>query len=298
MVVSSCSSARAAGTTWNFEEFRGIGFIDEKNPVWWYCPARNNVEGSRTTTEVPGTELKSMEQIELLVPATPRTPLPIERVPGRPQVPVQYSSDPNSTAEDGLVQESTREFTQEELNLLASNKVYRSPDSREWFHREEYPDGRVRARAQAKNNKKLYDQMRERGYDDEEFPSWWYSPARSSTMTQEQLPSSASKTQDQLPSASMTQDQLPSDATRTEPLTPVPPRKPLPIEGVPDRPPLSGLVSSDGVSSQTIESHRRSHRKRSICSHRRTSIVARARAHRRAAANGPRGNKCGPAQDK
>ena len=131
------------------------------------------------------------------------------------------------------------------------------------------------ARAQAKNNKKLYDQMRERGYDDEEFPSWWYSPAISSTMTQEQLPSSASKTQDQLPSASMTQDQLPSDATRTEPLTPVPPRKPLPIEGVPDRPPLSGLVSSDGVSSQTIESHRRSHRKRSICSHRRTSIVHR-----------------------
>ena len=31
----------------------------------------------------------------------------------------------------------------DEINLLASKNIYRSPDSGEWFHREEYPDGRT-----------------------------------------------------------------------------------------------------------------------------------------------------------
>ena len=30
----------------------------------------------------------------------------------------------------------------------------------------------------AKNSKKLYDDLRELGFDDNEFPDWWYSPAR------------------------------------------------------------------------------------------------------------------------
>jgi hypothetical protein len=30
----------------------------------------------------------------------------------------------------------------------------------------------------AKNGRKLYEDMRAAGYADEEFPDWWYSPAR------------------------------------------------------------------------------------------------------------------------
>ena len=35
----------------------------------------------------------------------------------------------------------------------------------------------MRAHA-AKNSKKLYDDLIELGFDDTEFPDWWYSPAR------------------------------------------------------------------------------------------------------------------------
>ena len=30
----------------------------------------------------------------------------------------------------------------------------------------------------AQNSKKLYEEMRRAGYEDSEFPAWWYSPAR------------------------------------------------------------------------------------------------------------------------
>ena len=108
-------------------------FEDDESPDWRYSPDRNveqppnAVEGTGTELKSAGTELKSVEQTEPLVPATPRKPVPIERVPGRPQVPVQYRSDPNSTAEDGFVPDSTGEFTQDELNVLGDAGIVRSP---------------------------------------------------------------------------------------------------------------------------------------------------------------------------
>ena len=88
-----------------------------------------------------------------LTPIPPRKPRAIGTVPGRPALSGLVSSDggpseiiadhlggPSEIIEDHLGSSS---FSSQELNLLASNKVYRSPDSGEWFHREEYPDGRV-----------------------------------------------------------------------------------------------------------------------------------------------------------
>ena len=113
----------------------------EELPAWWYSPARNNVEqppktaeGSRTTTEVPGTNGKSVEQTDALIPATPITPTYREGGSSRPPLPVQYRSVPSGTGEYERVPGSTTElpvgtddFTSAELDLLGSKGVVRSP---------------------------------------------------------------------------------------------------------------------------------------------------------------------------
>ena len=93
-------------------------------------------EGSRTTTEVPGTNQKSVEQTDVLIPATPITPTYKEGEPRGPTLPVQYRSVPLGTSEYERVPERTTElpagtddFTQDEVDLLGSKGVV----SARWF---------------------------------------------------------------------------------------------------------------------------------------------------------------------
>jgi hypothetical protein len=77
-------------------------------------------------------------------PVIPRNLAPKVEVPARPQLTTAELTTPTDTVDDQVTAPIAQTaFTDEEINLLASKNVYRSPDSGEWFHREEYPDGRL-----------------------------------------------------------------------------------------------------------------------------------------------------------
>jgi hypothetical protein len=83
--------------------------------------------------------------MKLHEPILPRNPASRDNVPGRPAIAERSTAElvtaPDSSTELRAAEQSS--FSDEEINLLASNKIYRSRDSGAWFHREEYPDGRT-----------------------------------------------------------------------------------------------------------------------------------------------------------
>jgi hypothetical protein len=115
------------------------------------------VPRSNTLSDAQDAPLGSAKTVH--APVLPRNPSPRDRIPGRPAI-AQRSGADRATAPDsddtpsdsditpsdsdvdrGIAQQTA--FTDNEINLLASNKIYRSPESGAWFHREEYPDGRL-----------------------------------------------------------------------------------------------------------------------------------------------------------
>jgi hypothetical protein len=143
------------------------GFDDTEFPDWWYSPARDvEVAKPRSAAAVPRSNTLSDAQDAPLgsektvhAPVLPLNPSPKDKVPGRPVIPERTEADrvtppdsditppdsditpPDSDLDRGRAQQTA--FTDNEINLLASNKIYRSPDSGDWFHREEYSDGRT-----------------------------------------------------------------------------------------------------------------------------------------------------------
>jgi len=83
------------------------------------------------------------------------------------------------------------------------------------------------------------------GYSDEEFPEWWYSPARPPTKKQE-----APRTEDEDPRAS------PKDSDELTAPPPKDPVTPAPRESESKRPPLRDLVDSTRVPSADLEADR------------------------------------------
>ncbi len=131
-------------------------FEDDEFPEWWYSPARAvkvAVVAVPSSDELPGAQdelsvakgAQLSSEKKLHEPILPRNPSPRDRVPGRPAIAelstAELVTPPDSSTELRTAEHSS--FSDEEINLLASNNVYRSPDSGEWFHREEYPDGRL-----------------------------------------------------------------------------------------------------------------------------------------------------------
>jgi hypothetical protein len=87
----------------------------------------------------------------------------------------------------------------------------------------------------AKNSKKLYEDMREKGYADDEFPAWWYSPARKTE--------SPIKTLEAPASSEMTRE-VPLSSEKTL-FVPTPPREPALGEGGPGRPDIQDTSEQD-----------------------------------------------------
>ena len=138
-VVGMFSAAKQSKTL--YDDLRSLGFKDDEFPEWWYSPARDDVVQERPPSSNGVVNVPSSSEDVVLRPHTPRNPVPREGGGGRPVI-------QDRTVQDGSTQPSTPEdggdtFTQDELNLLASNKIYRSAESGEWFHREAYPDGRL-----------------------------------------------------------------------------------------------------------------------------------------------------------
>ena len=86
----------------------------------------------------------------------------------------------------------------------------------------------------AKNSRKLYEEMRSVGFEDDEFPVWWYSPAREQ---QEQL-----KEKREQPSAEANGGEPSRGEQRA--LEPVSPRRPVPIDSRRSRPSLDAQLST------------------------------------------------------
>jgi len=88
---------------------------------------------------------------------------------------------------------------------------------------------------QAKNNANLYNDLRRQGFEDNEFPDWWYSPERS--IDEQPRPTSKKGEQTEL----KTKEAIA--------LTPATPRIPAPSEEGPGRPPLRDQNDSDRAGS-------------------------------------------------
>jgi len=87
---------------------------------------------------------------------------------------------------------------------------------------------------QARNNQNLYHDLLNIGFTDEEFPEWWYSPARNQ-------PDDAGTTVKHPDKVELKSDQLEQDGT----LTPATPKTPVPKEEVRGRPLLLVQYSTD-----------------------------------------------------
>jgi hypothetical protein len=109
---------------------------------------------------------------------------------------------------------------------------------------------------QARRNPNLYDDLRRKGYGDDEFPDWWYSPGRP-TATVQDLARAAIETKSTVPEGQTTlPDGVRLTATVSEPLTPPPPKSavtPAPKGAGQGRPDLRGRIASDGELSETVE---------------------------------------------
>ncbi len=157
-----------------------------------------------------------------------------------------------SDSDADLVRAEQTAFTDNEINLLASNNVYRSPDSGEWFHREEYPDGRLMItpvnpnaelrRARGKTPPfTLVPFIRCARFEDDEFPEWWYSPARDKA-------DDVRSTPDEVRSTPMGADETRSDVKEGVVLRLHTPRTPASREEGAGRPILSDRIRSERIS--------------------------------------------------
>jgi len=93
---------------------------------------------------------------------------------------------------------------------------------------------------QARSNAKLYEEMLEAGYTDEEFPDWWYSPARGAKTAQ-------------VPGKDAEGAEVRIDVDKVEGVEaydPTPPRQPASREGRPALP----AQRSDPIRSDPIRS--------------------------------------------
>ena len=84
---------------------------------------------------------------------------------------------------------------------------------------------------QAASNPVLYEQMLKAGYTDEEFPAWWYSPARGAGAAQE-----AKKEGEPAEGAEVSIKKQSEESEEGYDVTP--PRQPASREGIPGRPTL------------------------------------------------------------
>ena len=103
-------------------------------------PARVDVVQERPPSSNGVVNVPSSSEGVVLRPQTRRNPVPREEGGGRPVLQdgtVRDGSTRLDTPEDGR-----DDFTSEELDLLGSKGVVRSPQG-EWFHAEKYPDGRT-----------------------------------------------------------------------------------------------------------------------------------------------------------
>jgi len=130
-----------------YDDLRALGFDDTEFPDWWYSPARDNVDSTRSETiENDVVDPKSIpsSDSDVLTPAIPKNPIPIERVPGRPVF--TETNESNRTAPPGSRDvDPNRDgtgFTQEESRILGENKIFRSDDG-VWRHVEQEPSGRT-----------------------------------------------------------------------------------------------------------------------------------------------------------
>ena len=95
--------------------------------------------------------------------------------------------------------------------------------------------------SQARRNPKLYDDLRGLGYTDEEFPEWWYSPARPPEKKQD-----ATRIEPEETRTTQTEsDQLTAPHPKT-------PKTPVPKERVSKRPALPAQLESDLDSSTEL----------------------------------------------
>ena len=97
--------------------------------------------------------------------------------------------------------------------------------------------------SQARRNPKLYDDLRGLGYTDEEFPEWWYSPARPPEKKQDATRIEPEETR--------------TTQTESDQLTAPHPKTPIttgPKERVSRRPALPALLESGLDSSTELES--------------------------------------------
>jgi len=104
--------------------------------------------------------------------------------------------------------------------------------------------------SQARRNPKIYDDLRGLGYADEEFPEWWYSPARPPEKKQDATriePEETRTTQDETRTPESDEEHL----TAPGPKSPV---APVPKERVSRRPALPALLESGLDSSTDLES--------------------------------------------
>jgi len=96
---------------------------------------------------------------------------------------------------------------------------------------------------QAKNNANLYNDLRRQGFEDNEFPDWWYSPARS--IDEQPRPTSKKG------------EQIELKTKEAIALTPATPRIPAPSEEGSGRPPLRDQNGSERVGSAESDLTRR-----------------------------------------
>ena len=95
--------------------------------------------------------------------------------------------------------------------------------------------------SQARRNPNIYEDLRSLGYADEEFPDWWYSPARSTEMKKDE--------------PKIKKDETGTETIDEDVLTPPGPKTPVdtsPIEEGPGRPQLRDPIQSDPSPSSEI----------------------------------------------
>ena len=124
-----------------YDDLIELGFDDTEFPEWWYSPVRAAQEQTRVNESDREPEEQSESVREPFEAATPRNPALRDGGGGRPVI--TSTLDRSTQDSSTLVHSPQDTFTQEALTLLASRKIYRSPESDEWFHREENPDGRT-----------------------------------------------------------------------------------------------------------------------------------------------------------
>ena len=117
----------------------------------------------------------------------------------------------------------------------------------------------------AKNSRKLYEEIRSVGFEDDEFPVWWYSLAREQ---QEQL-----KEKREQPSAEVNGGEPSRGEQRV--LDPVSPRRAVPIEDRRSRPNLDAQLSTPQLHYSSGHDYSRNH----TTIHRCTAPTSRSTQH-------------------